>query len=106
VADYRSVIRAHLLPAFGALRLEDVTADRIEVWKATLPLSNRTKIKLLTVLSGVLARARRVHKLRYNPLAEVEKPRHRASAAIEVFRRRRCGRWSAPRSLSRRARSI
>ncbi len=85
VADYRSVIRAHLLPAFGALRLEDVTADRIEAWKATLRLSNRTKIKLLTVLSGVLARARRVHKLRYSPMLEVEKPRHRASAAIEVF---------------------
>ena len=62
-----------------------MTADRIEAWKATLRLSNRTKIKLLTVLSGVLARARRVHKLRYNPMAEVEKPRHRTSAAIEVF---------------------
>jgi integrase len=85
VTDYRSVIRAHLLPAFGSLRLEDVTADRIEAWKAALRLSNRTKIKLLTVLSGVLARARRVHKLRYNPMTEVEKPRHRTSAAIEVF---------------------
>jgi integrase len=85
VADYRSVIRAHLLPAFGALRLEDVTAERVEAWKTTLQLSNRTKIKLLTVLNGVLTRARRIHRLRYNPMAEVEKPRHRTSAAIEVF---------------------
>src|SRR3954453_22451346 len=40
LGDYRSVIRAHLLPAFGALRLEDVTADRIEAWKGTLRMSN------------------------------------------------------------------
>ena len=51
---------AHLVPAFGSLRLEDVTADRIEAWKATLHVGNRTKIKLLTVLNGVLVRARRV----------------------------------------------
>jgi integrase len=85
VGDYRSAIRAHLVPAFGSFRLEDVTADRIEAWKATLRVGNRTKIKLLTVLNGVLARARRVHRLRHNPMADVEKPRHRVSAAIEVF---------------------
>jgi hypothetical protein len=77
VGDYRSAIRAHLVPAFGSLRLEDVTADRIEAWKATLRVGNRTKIKLLTVLNGVLVRARRVHRLRHNPMADVEKPRHR-----------------------------
>ena len=85
VGDYRSAIRAHLVPAFGSLRLEDVTAERIEAWKATLQVGNRTKIKLLTVLNGVLTRARRVHRLRHNPMADVEKPRHRSRAAIEVF---------------------
>jgi hypothetical protein len=35
LTDYRSIIRAHLLPAFGDLRPEDVTADRVEAWKAT-----------------------------------------------------------------------
>ena len=79
------MIRAHLLPAFGSLRLEDVTADRIEAWKGTLRMSNRTKVKLLTVLNGVMARARRVHRLPVNPMADVEKPRHRRSTAIEVF---------------------
>ena len=59
LCDYRSVIRAHLLPAFGALRLEDVTGDRIEAWKGTLRMSNRTKVKLPTVLNGVFVRARR-----------------------------------------------
>ena len=85
LTDYRSVIRAHLLPAFGSLRLEDVTADRIEAWKGTLRMSNRTKVKLLTVLNGIMARARRVHRLPVNPMADVEKPRHRRSTAIEVF---------------------
>jgi integrase len=85
LTDYRSIIRAHLVPAFGSSRLEDVTADRIEAWKATLPVGNRTKCKILTVLNGVLKRARRVHKLRVNPMVDVEKPRHRTSSAIEVF---------------------
>jgi integrase len=85
VVDYRSIIRAHLLPAFGSLRLEDLTSDRIEAWKATLTVCNRSKSKILTVLNGVLKRARRVHKLRYNPMADVEKPRFRETTTIEVF---------------------
>ena len=48
-------------------------------------MGNRTKIKLLTVLNGALTRARRVHRLRHNPMTDVEKPRHRSRAAIEVF---------------------
>jgi integrase len=32
-----------------------------------------------------MARARRVHRLPVNPMADVEKPRHRRSTAIEVF---------------------
>src|SRR6185436_20526 len=85
ICDYRSVIRAHLLPAFGSLRLEDVTSERIEAWKGTLRMSNRTKVKILTVLNGVIARARRVHRLPVNPMADIEKPRHRRTTAIEVF---------------------
>src|SRR4051794_39639050 len=50
LTDYRSTIRAHLVPAFGSLRLEDVTAERIETWKATMTMSNRTKAKTLIVL--------------------------------------------------------
>jgi integrase len=85
LTDYRSIIRAHLEPAFGPLRLEDLTADRIEAWKGTVAVGNRTKAKILTVLNGVLKRARRVHKLGYNAMADVEKPRFRASTTIEVF---------------------
>src|ERR671914_1396448 len=85
LTDYRSIIRAHLLPAFGDLRLEDLTADQIEAWKTTVPIGNRSKAKVLTVLTGVLKRARRVHKLRYNAMADVEKPRYRTSTSIEIF---------------------
>jgi integrase len=85
VTDYRSIVRAHLVPAFGTLRLEDLTGERIEAWKATLTISNRSKAKILTILNGVLKRARRVHKLGYNAMADIEKPRFRATTAIEVF---------------------
>jgi integrase len=85
VIDYRSIIRAHLLPAFAPLRLEDVTTDGIEAWKATLTVCNRSKAKILTILNGVLKRARRVHKLGYNAMADVEKPRFRVNTTIEVF---------------------
>ena len=51
----------------------------------TIAAGNRTKAKILTVLNGVLKRARRVHKLGHNAMADVEKPRFRASTAIEVF---------------------
>jgi integrase len=84
LVEYRSSVRAHLVPAFGPLRLEDVTTEHV-AWKATLRVSNRTKVKLLTVLNGVFVRARRAYKLGHNPVADVEKPRQRRSLAIEVF---------------------
>jgi integrase len=85
LVQYRSSVRAHFVPAFGDLRLEDVTAERIEAWKATLRMSNRTKHKLLTELNGIFVRARRAYKLPINPVADVEKPHTRSSTAIEVF---------------------
>src|SRR3954471_8813677 len=85
LVQYRSSVRAHFLPAFGDLRLEDVTAEHIEGWKATLRMSNRTKIKLLTELNGIFVRARRAYKLPVNPMDGVEKPRVRSSSGIEVF---------------------
>ena len=47
LVEYRSSVRAHLVPAFGSLRLEDVTTEHVEAWKSTLRVSNRTKVKLL-----------------------------------------------------------
>jgi hypothetical protein len=62
--DYQSIIRAHLLPAFGRERLEDITTEGVERWSASLAASgrmnNRTRLKILTVLHGVMQRARDV----------------------------------------------
>ena len=82
--DYRSTMKAHLLPAFGALALEDITTVMVEDWKLTLTMSNTTKIKILTVLFGVMERARKRHRLPVNPIRDVEKPRQDTSPGGEL----------------------
>jgi integrase len=81
LAEYRSAVEAHLIPAFGDLALEDVTTQRIERWKSQMiadgRVSVRTLRKLLTNLHGIMERARRVWHLRENPVADVERPRDR-----------------------------
>ena len=84
--DYRSNLDAHLLPAFGAMSLESVSPEAIEVWKASLTgLSPRTKNKLLVVMHGVFRRAVNVWGLPANPVASIEKYRQRSSGDIDVF---------------------
>ena len=79
LCDYRSSISHHLLPAFGEMRLEDITEQHIERWRTTLgtqrrgALSNRSKNKLLVVLHGVMRRAMKVWGLPINPVAGVER---------------------------------
>jgi integrase len=86
---YESIMRAHLLPAFGERRLEDITADEVEAWSATLAasgLANATRLHILTCLHGVMKRAKRVWKLPRNPISDVEKPAQRhAAIELEVF---------------------
>ena len=91
LTDYRSIISAHLIPAFGLLRLEDITTERIERWFSGLgsanglPLSNRTRNKLLVLLNGVFRRAQKAYGLPRNPVAAVERHPERSSGAIDVF---------------------
>jgi integrase len=82
---YRSAIAAHLLPAFGALAIEDVTTEVLERWLAGFNGSVRTRNKLLIQLHGILGRAKKVYGLRENAAAEVEKFPQRRSGDIEVF---------------------
>jgi integrase len=82
---YRSAIKAHLLPAFGGLPVEAVTADCIERWIATVERSPRTRNKLLILLHGILGRARKLYRLPINAVASVEKFPQRRSGDIEVF---------------------
>jgi integrase len=87
--DYRSIIKAHLLPAFGGRRLEDITTEQVERWSAQLAargtMNNRPRLKILTVLHGVMKRAKRVWRLPRNPVSDVEKPTQRRRIEIEVF---------------------
>jgi integrase len=84
--DYRSILNAHLLPAFGAERLEDITPKAIDGWRAGLVTqSPRTRNKLLVVMHGVLGRGQKVWGLQNNAVDGVEKQRQRSSGDLEVF---------------------
>jgi integrase len=85
--DYRSMVRTHMLPTFGDAFLEDITPDQIERWRLSFDpaLANRTKIKVMTVLFGILERARKVHRLPTNPARDMEKPTQRRRAGLDVF---------------------
>jgi integrase len=87
--DYRSAVRAHLLPAFGSLPLERVTTPAIERWRVSLVteglLSNRSINKLLTILHGVFERARKVWRLPVNPVVEVQRQPRKKRVSIDVY---------------------
>ena len=93
VDDYRSIINVHLLPEFGEQRLEDITVPAVEEFQARLAkrvhrgarITPRTRNKILNVLHGVFARAKKVRGLPLNPAADVERHPDRQSGDIEVF---------------------
>lgn len=90
LTDYRSVA-AQLVEEFGTLRVEELTPGRIEDWRARLnegrdrKLTNRTRNKMLTVLGGIMERARKVYSLPSNPVRDVEKLRERYDATRFEF---------------------
>ena len=79
--DNRSVVHAHLLPAFGTHRVENLSARQIEQWRNELVdergLSRRTANKALIVLGAILERACQAHGLTANPVREIKKLRDR-----------------------------
>jgi integrase len=93
IRGYRSQLNAHLLPAFGTRRIEDITEREIERWRAGMTgsrsarpvLSNKTKNHQLVLLHAIFRRAVKVYGLPRNPLANVDRYRVRASGDIEVF---------------------
>lgn len=93
VEDYRSILRVHLLPAFGETAIEDVTTRHVDDFASALvgrvfngqPITPRTRIKIINVLHGVFARARKVWDLPLNPAADVERPHQRYSGDIEGY---------------------
>jgi integrase len=89
--DYGNVVSSRLLPAFGAMRLEDISTEMVEAWRADLgagrekPLTNRTRNKSLTILGAVMDRACKVYGLQANPVRAVEKLRERYDATRFAF---------------------
>jgi len=84
IRDYKSAVHKHLIPAFGTMRLEDVTGPAIEKWRsngiASKELTLRPAIKLTTILHGIFERACRVYGLPRNPVDDVERLRERYAA--------------------------
>ncbi len=93
IADYRSIIRVHLLPAFGKERIEDITPAVIYAFQTELSqrefnghrISPRTRNKILNTLKGIFKRAKRVWSLPYNPAADLERYPEQISGDIEVY---------------------
>ncbi len=77
---YRSSLRAHLLPAFGAYRLDRITPEAVQCF-VTERLRERmnpsTLNRVIRQLHTILERARRWRFLAENPAAIVERPRVR-----------------------------
>jgi integrase len=89
LTDYRSAVTSRLLPAFGSLPVEELTPTRIEDWRDSLggerALTNRTRNKAVTILGGIMERARKVYGLPSNPVRDVEKLRERYDATRFEF---------------------
>jgi integrase len=87
--DYRSVLNCHLLPQFGELRVEAISAARIERWRNELinkqGLSRRNANKVHGALHAIFERAREHHGLQQNPAAEVRKLRESYDSARFEF---------------------
>ena len=82
--DYRSALDRHLLPAFGDVHLEALTAEAIEQWRSerladkTDGITPRTAAKLVTIIGGVYELARKTYKLTTpNPARDVSRIRLR-----------------------------
>ena len=77
---------ARLNETFGERRVEDVTSDEIEAYLVSMKgVANDTRLKYYTAFSGIFKRARRVHKLRYDPMHDVERPRARRAPSFNVL---------------------
>jgi integrase len=79
VRDYKSAAERWLRPAFGTLRLEQVTAPVIEEWRGRMMartkerLPRRQAAKVTAILHGVFERARKAYGFPRNPVDDVER---------------------------------
>jgi integrase len=89
--DYRSRINAHLLPAFGTRRIDEISSRDVERWRARIvattggPLTNKSNDNLLVLLHGIFRRAMTVYGLPHNPIDVAERHRVRPTGDIDVL---------------------
>jgi integrase len=89
LTDYRRLVDGDLGREFGALPLDQVTADRIERYRSRLvnegKLSARSINKRLVAMHGILRRAQRVYGLRDNPAQLVDRQPLKRSGDFRVI---------------------
>jgi integrase len=85
MVDYRHTVGRVLVPVFGPLMLEEVTAPMVEAWRASLTTAARTRNKQLTILNGIFRRAQKRFGLQRNPVVELERMREPRQVNLDVF---------------------
>jgi integrase len=85
VQGYRWLINSQLLPTFAELPIESVTPAHVELWLAQSASKPSTMRKAAVILHGIFKRARKLHGLSSNPVAEVEKPPQGRGGDIKVL---------------------
>jgi integrase len=89
VRDYERVLRNILLPIFGGVPIEAVTARDIDRFRAALVaerrLRPRTINKYLAQLHSIFRRAQRIYGLAGNPAAGAERQPVRRSGDFDVL---------------------
>ena len=96
VRDYRNTVERRLMPFFGGMRLDAITPQMIETWRASLTIGARTKNRQLAILNGIMRRACRLYGLRTNPVSGVERLREPKNPSSRSSSPRRSGRSSGP----------
>jgi len=92
-ADYETALEKYILPRWGAVRLAEIRAGTLEVWRNELlekgiapewkPIGASTVRKALLVLGIVFRFAMRDHVVAVNPVSFVKKPSVRTRKASE-----------------------
>ena len=78
LADYREYIKNHLIPAFGSLRLTELTREAVKEWVSNKAFSTKRLNNLLTPLRGAMAAAYEGGQIERDPLANWRPKRREA----------------------------
>lgn len=77
IRSYRPLIDKHILPKLGHLALRKITPLTLTSYAAGLDLPDPTKLRLLSILQGIMERAVEWGRIPQNPVKVVRKPDQR-----------------------------